>query len=124
MAFWDVLTGGRVRGTEVTGGALARAAGPEPEPVFLPRRDGARGLPANTRATTVLGAQPHTFARGREVAALLLWTFAVFFALALASYAGDPEAAAQPDATPIIGENWVGPVGAVVARAAVTLVGL
>jgi S-DNA-T family DNA segregation ATPase FtsK/SpoIIIE len=81
---------------------------------------------------SVLGAQPQTFARGREVAALLLWTFAVFLCLALASYAGDPAAAAlaaaTPDAPPavpaVVGENWVGPVGAAVARAFVTLVGV
>lgn len=92
------------------------------EPAFLPR--GGRVLPPNTRAPTVLGAQPHTFARGREVAALLLWTLAVFFALALASYAGEPVASGQVDAQTITGENWVGPVGASVARAAVTLVGV
>ena len=84
---------------------------------------------------SVLGAQPQTFARGREIAALLLWTFAVFLCLALASYAGDPAAAALAAATPavpdappvvpaIIGENWVGPVGAAVARSFVTLVGV
>ncbi len=74
----------------------------------------------------MLGAQPHTFARGREVAALLLWTLAVFFSLALASYAGEPTPASGPvdPATAISGENWVGPVGAAVARAAVSLVGL
>ncbi|MBX3225011.1 MAG: DNA translocase FtsK 4TM domain-containing protein [Labilithrix sp.] len=71
----------------------------------------------------MLGAQPQTFARGREVAALLLWTIAVFFALALASYAGEPAIAGQADA-PTTGEDWVGPVGAVVARAAVSLVGV
>jgi len=74
----------------------------------------------------VLGAQPHTFARGREVAALLLWTLAVFVALALASYAGDPvppQGEVDP-ATAIIGENWVGPVGAAVARVGVSLVGI
>ena len=48
-------------------------------------------LPPNTRAPSVIGAQPPTFARGREVAALVLWTFAVFLGLALASYAGDPQ---------------------------------
>ena len=73
----------------------------------------------------MLGAQPHTFARGREVAALLLWTLAVFFALALASYVGEPTpATGQVEATPLTGENWVGPVGAVIARAAVSLVGV
>lgn len=87
-------------------------------------------MPSNTRLPSVLGAQPPQFARGREVAALLLWTFAVFLSLALASYAGDPSAPAAvpgtegPPVPPLTGENWVGPVGAAVARAFVTLVGV
>jgi S-DNA-T family DNA segregation ATPase FtsK/SpoIIIE len=100
--------------------ALASAAS---EPIFAPR--GGRPLPANTRAPTVLGTQPQTFARGREVAALLLWTLAIFFALALASYAGEPAMANPPaDYVPMSGENWVGMVGAVVARTFVGLVGV
>lgn len=125
MAFWDMFLGGRARAVEAAGSASARAAGPEVEPVFVPR--GGRALPQNTRAPSVLGAQPHTFARGREVAALLLWTLALFFALALASYAGDPGAHASEGAegaTPLRGEDWVGPVGALVARGAVGLVGV
>lgn len=122
MAFWDMFSGGRSRSSDLAGSALARAAGPEAEPVFLPR--GGRGLPRNTRAPSVLGAQPHTFARGREVAALLLWTLAVFFALALTSYAGEPAASVPSDAPSIHGEDWVGPVGALVARGAVGLVGV
>ncbi len=126
MAFWDSFSGGRSRSPELAegGAALARVGASEADPVFLPR--GGRPLPPNTRAPSVLGAQPHTFARGREVAALLLWTLAVFIALALASYAGDPtpvQGEIDP-ATAITGENWVGPVGAVVARAGVSLVGI
>ncbi len=106
------------------------------EPVFVPRpRPASAPMPANTRFLSVLGAQPPQFARGREVAALLLWTFAMFLSLALTSYAGDPASAAVVanvpgvDVPPAItsltaGENWVGPVGAVVARAFVTLVGV
>jgi S-DNA-T family DNA segregation ATPase FtsK/SpoIIIE len=97
------------------------------EPVFAPRRSASSFLaaPPNTRLPSVLGAQPQTFARGREVAALLLWTFAVFLSLALASYAGDPAAPPITDGPPaILGENWVGPVGAMVAKAFVTLVGV
>ncbi|MBX3213278.1 MAG: DNA translocase FtsK 4TM domain-containing protein [Labilithrix sp.] len=90
--------------------------------MFVPR--GGRPLPQNTRAPNVLGAQPQTFARGREVAALLLWTLAVFFALALASYAGEPAVAGQTEPPSVTGEDWVGPVGAVVARGAVGLVGV
>ena len=90
------------------------------EPVFAPRRASSSFLapPPNTRLPNVLGVQPQTFARGREVAALLLWTFAVFLSLALASYAGDPSAPPITDGPPqILGENWVGPVGAAVAKA-------
>ena len=63
--------------------------------------------------------------RGREVAALLLWTCAVFLALALASYAGDPVHGDEVGAgvTPP-GANWVGPVGELIARGLVTLIGI
>ena len=97
------------------------------EPVFAPRRAASSFLaaPPNTRHPNVLGVQPQTFARGREVTALLLWTFAVFLSLALASYAGDPAAPPITDGPPaFLGENWVGPVGAAVAKAFVTLVGV
>lgn len=122
MALSDLLSGRRARSADLAGGALARVAGPESEPVFVPRPG--RALPPNTRAPSVLGAQPHGFARGREVAALLLWTLAVFFGLALASYAGAPTSSAVTDAPPVTGEDWVGPVGAAVAGAAVGLVGV
>ena len=94
------------------------------EPLFLPPRRGTIDLPANTKRPSVLGAQPPTFARGREVAALLLWTFAVFLALALASYAGEPLVPGQDGPSPITGENWVGAVGAAVARSFVSTVGV
>ena len=101
------------------------AANTRSEPVFAPRRSGLLPAPANTRLPSVLGQQPQTFARGREVAALLLWTFAVFLALGLASYAGDPQGSLTAEGQPvIIGENWVGPVGASIARAFVLLVGV
>ena len=125
MAFWNGLFNRRNEVPDLTphlgSPALASVAS---EPIFAPR--GGRSLPPNTRAPTVLGAQPQTFARGREVAALLLWTLAVFFALALASYAGEPSTAAPlPEGyTPITGENWVGVVGAAVARLFVGLVGV
>ena len=83
-------------------------------------------FPANTRAPSrqVFGAGAAGYARGREVAALLFWTLAVFLALALASYAGEPSglAPAGPHVAP--GPNWVGPVGESVARAFVSLLGL
>jgi DNA segregation ATPase FtsK/SpoIIIE, S-DNA-T family len=79
-------------------------------------------MPANTRIPTVLGRGAAAYGRTREVAALVLWTLALFFALALASYQGDPTGAAGP-ATPA-GPDWVGPVGAFGARGLVSLVGL
>src|ERR1700729_4066383 len=78
-------------------------------------------MPANTRMPTVLGRGAAVFGRTREVAALVLWTLALFFALALASYQGDPSGAVA--VTPA-GPDWVGPVGALGARALVSLVGL
>src|SRR5436190_1299474 len=123
MAFLSLFAGGRSRadGSEAVAVPSGRS-----EPVFAPRRNGGLlSMPANTRLPSVLGTQPPQFARGREVAALLLWTFAIFLSLALASYAGDPAAAPVTDGPPaIIGENWVGPVGAMVAKAFVTLVGV
>lgn len=110
-------------------------------PVFAPRRavtsDEARlaqgrELPTNVRAPHmrhVMAPPPRDFARGREVAALLFWTLAVFVALAIASYAGDPTPPplgpdGVPTSPPIHGDDWIGPVGASVARALVTLVGV
>src|SRR3954465_5549123 len=119
MVFGRSFSGDRAASTEAV---LARAEATNTNGAF---GQPGRALPPNTRAPSVLGAQPQTFARGREVAALLLWTVSVFFALALASYAGEPAApAGQVDTATITGENWVGPVGAVVARAFVALVGL
>jgi DNA segregation ATPase FtsK/SpoIIIE, S-DNA-T family len=111
MAILDTFSRGRTPASDRTEDLVERAP--------LVGRASAIALPANTRAPHVLGAQPQGFARGREVAALLLWTVAVFFALALASYVGDP---AAPES--IVGENWVGPVGAAIARWAVSLVGV
>jgi len=93
--------------------------------LFAPRRVAAAGgesLPST--ASNPLSAQPR-LARGREVAALLLWTAALFVFLALASYAGDPNAAPAIDGSPpeVTGPNWVGPVGATCARAIVLVIG-
>src|ERR1700729_634379 len=68
-------------------------------------------MPANTRMPTVLGRGAAVFGRTREVAALVLWTLALFFALALASYQGDPSSVVAVPPTPG-GPDWVGPVGA------------
>ena len=55
-------------------------------------------LPANTRMPTVLGRGAAAYGRTREVMALVLWTLALFFALALASYQGDPSGSTGPAA--------------------------
>ncbi len=89
-------------------------------PLFAPRRSLATdgGMPLNTRSTSVLGAGAAANPRGREVAALLLWTVAVFLSLALASFDGDPATGVER------GANWVGPVGSACAHGLVSLIGL
>src|ERR1700722_5710000 len=81
-------------------------------PVFFPPRLPGR-LPAgpsgNMRSPSVLGRGAAAFGRSREVAALVVWTLAVFLGLALASY---PQ------------QNWVGPVGEVFAGWLASLVGV
>src|SRR5579859_768606 len=103
----------------------SRAGGLQPvaSPPNLPNAP--MPMPANTRMPTVLGRGAAAYGRTREVAALILWTLALFFALALASYQGDPSgsAGAAGPATPP-GPDWVGPVGALGARGLVSLVGL
>src|SRR5580700_1722507 len=82
-------------------------------------------LPSNTRAPTVLGRGATAYGPKHEVAALVLWTLAIFLALALGSYQGDPSGSALvvgPPTPP--GPDWVGPVGSVCARALVSLVGV
>jgi S-DNA-T family DNA segregation ATPase FtsK/SpoIIIE len=112
MAFLSLFSRGQLR----VGPSIAPSASRTGyEPAFLP---------PNTRAPSVLGPQPPTFARGREALALGLWTFAVFLSLALASYAGDPAIPLGTDGAPIVGENWVGPVGAWAARGIVSVVGV
>jgi S-DNA-T family DNA segregation ATPase FtsK/SpoIIIE len=72
---------------------------------------------------TVLGRGAAVYGRTREVCALVLWTLALFFALALASYQGDPSSVVAVPPTPS-GPDWVGPVGAFGARGLVSLVGI
>jgi S-DNA-T family DNA segregation ATPase FtsK/SpoIIIE len=98
-------------------------------PLFAPRRllsggeqePGRSPLPVNTRSQ---GGH----ARGREVAALLLWTAALFLLLAMASYAGPapaaPSAAGATDPAGVSGADWVGPVGAACAHGVVSLLGI
>jgi S-DNA-T family DNA segregation ATPase FtsK/SpoIIIE len=80
-------------------------------------------LPSNTRAPTVLGRGSTAYGPKHEVAALVLWTLAVFVALALGSYQGDPAGGAVAMPTPA-GPDWVGPVGSLCARGLVSLVGV
>ncbi len=81
-------------------------------PLFAPRRS----LEANVRTASVVGARANVHARGREVAALVLWTVALFLSLALASYR-----AQQGES---VGGNWVGPVGDGLARLLVGALGI
>lgn len=95
-------------------------------PLLAQRRPEAQ-LPSNNRVPTVLGAGAGALARHREIAALGMWTSAVFLGLALASYIGEPSTAPTPNGIPhdaLVGENWVGPVGEACARCLVQLVGL
>ena len=94
-------------------------------PVFAPRPapSEAPRVPANTRVPTVLGRGAAAYGRRHEVAALVLWTVALFLALALTSYQGDPAGAAPATPTPV-SPAWVGPVGEALARGLVTLVGV
>ena len=82
-------------------------------PAFVPPRLQAAPLnqkgPVNTRTPSILGRGAAAYGRGREVAALVVWTLAVFQVLALGSY---PH------------ENWVGPVGEMLAQALASLVGV
>jgi S-DNA-T family DNA segregation ATPase FtsK/SpoIIIE len=94
-------------------------------PLFAPRR-----ALADAAAQAPLPANVWTHgpkARGREVAALVLGTLAIFLGLALASYAGAPASAldaAVPTRDIPQGADWVGPVGQACARGLVTMLGL
>ena len=93
-------------------------------PLFLPRRSLSDASPS-IRPAKVVGGGAVKFARGREVAALLLWASAIYLVLALASFKGDPHAVADaPAASVVVGADWVGVVGAFCARALVSTVGL
>jgi S-DNA-T family DNA segregation ATPase FtsK/SpoIIIE len=94
-------------------------------PVFAPRPASGEAAPtkvapANTRAPTVLGRGAAVYRRRHEVAALLMWTVALFLILALATYRGDPPVGIPMPAGPA----WVGPVGDAIAGGLVALIGV
>ena len=86
-------------------------------PLFAQRRSLETSSPANVRTAAIVGARASVHARGREVAALVLWTAALFTTLALASHRVDAHGAS-------IGGEWVGPVGEGIANALVSALGL
>ena len=81
-------------------------------------------LPANTRMPTVLGRGAGAYGRTREVAALVLWTLALFFALALASFAGDPAGGTADDRRPSQAPTGSARSARCGARGLVSLVGV
>ena len=93
--------------------------------VFAPRPTSGEAphAPANTRTPSVLGRGAAAYGRKHEVAALLLWTLALFLILALATYRGDPAGSTQAPPT-LPGAAIVGPVGEAAARGLVSLLGL
>ncbi len=77
-------------------------------------------VPTGTEPETApfLGTESPVFRRGREAASLLLVAGALFVTLALASFQADP---AVPE---VVGADWVGPVGAAIARFLVGSIGV
>jgi DNA segregation ATPase FtsK/SpoIIIE, S-DNA-T family len=93
-----------------------------PVPLFAPRRAQTASGPADVPAHAV-DRKPSTRTRpvhsyAREAAAMVLLASALFSALALLSFRGDP---LRPE---VAGQDWVGPAGAAVAGAAVQAIGL
>jgi S-DNA-T family DNA segregation ATPase FtsK/SpoIIIE len=91
-----------------------------PFSLFVPRRpEPVPNVAAATGAAAAdRGARKLVHGYAREAAALVLLATALYAALALASVRGDPM---RPE---IVGDDWVGPVGSMVAQAAVAAVGL
>src|SRR3954464_10931880 len=94
-------------------------------PLFAPRRaQTAGGLAVGAAKTAEVAAgklaPPRRASHGyaREAAALVLLASALYAALALTSFQGDP---LRPEVT---GSDWVGPVGALCAGAGVETIGL
>src|SRR5262245_45161017 len=99
-----------------------------PFPLFAPRRpqpadgpaaSGGPGAPGRDGSVPQAAPARRTFhGYAREAAALVLLASALYAALALASFQGDP---LRPEVT---GSELVGPVGALCARAGVETVGI
>jgi S-DNA-T family DNA segregation ATPase FtsK/SpoIIIE len=93
-------------------------------PLFAPRRSpaGAAAAPAAARAAVspaaVTGSTRNARTYAREAAALVLLASALYWMLALGSFLGDPM---RPE---VVGEDWVGPVGAALARSVIEAVGV
>src|SRR3954471_24940924 len=89
-------------------------------PLFAPRRAQTAGGPAAVPVADAPSKTARAVAHGyaREAAALVLLASALYLALALSSFRGDP---ARPE---MAGDDWVGPAGAFVAHAAVEAIGL
>ncbi|WP_437712604.1 DNA translocase FtsK 4TM domain-containing protein [Sorangium sp. So ce448] len=83
-----------------------------------PLRSGARGA-ARTSAAGIAGpAAPPGHGYTRDAAALVLLVSALYSALALTSFRGDP---LRPE---VSGDDWVGPVGAALAGTSIEAIGV
>ncbi|MEO7329996.1 MAG: DNA translocase FtsK 4TM domain-containing protein, partial [Minicystis sp.] len=91
----------------------AQTAGGPPDVAEAPAREGS---PPRKAAVAAPKRAVHSYAR--EAAALVLLASALYTALALTSFRGDP---LRPE---IVGGDWVGPVGATCAGALVETIGL
>ncbi|WP_438033544.1 DNA translocase FtsK 4TM domain-containing protein [Sorangium sp. So ce204] len=83
-----------------------------------PLRSGARGAARTSPAGIAGPAAPPGHGYTRDAAALVLLVSALYSALALASYRGDP---LRPE---VSGDDWVGPVGAALAGTSIEAIGV
>ncbi|WP_437982499.1 DNA translocase FtsK 4TM domain-containing protein [Sorangium sp. So ce117] len=83
-----------------------------------PLRSGARGAARTSPAGIAGPAAPPGHSYTRDAAALVLLVSALYSALALASFRGDPM---RPE---VSGDDWVGPVGAALAGTSIEAIGV
>ncbi len=102
-----------------------RAAPPMTSRLVAAGSQASRGAQGSARGTLTAplpmassASRAQVYARGREVAALLLFTSAVFLTLSLASFQ------ASPSDPSVRGADWIGPVGASLARSLVNAIGV